>query len=564
MILYPLLGARVFDSIDGCVVMTLMYRRLKVIIKTVNVSWITPPLLRCYLLTFIVLFLSACTAKLPQHTNFDPTFHLSNTASSTLYDLYQQLQPQGIDEKTGFALLNNNKLAFLARIAAIELADLSLDLQYYHWKNDEVGLFLMDRVISAADRGVKVRLLIDDSNSWGSQESQISLAKINHHPNITIKIYNPLGGSFSGSCMRTLALFGDFERVNHRMHNKLFIADNQLAIFGGRNIGNMYFGVGKKINFRDMDILALGQQVDNISVAFDDYWNSLWAYNINLIEQVDYSVAELKGAQQKLAQRIVNLKDFPYQIPSRQKLLTVLENLKQYLDWATLSVYADPPRKDLHEKSTHAYNRLISANLAAQEESITSSPYFIPTEQMIEKTKKLVEQGVSVKVLTNSLSSNDVTMAQYGYAARRKSLLAAGIELYELRDDALDRINYTAKQYRDTDIGLHAKVTVIDNKRVLIGSFNIDPRSTLINTEVVIVIESKALAKKVKLALLRDISPRNSYHVFLEEDNHGHEHLRWRNEEKGEIVIHKHEPNTNFLTVFGELLFSLLPVDDQL
>jgi putative cardiolipin synthase len=364
--------------------------------------------------------------------------------------------------------------------------------------------------------------------------------------------------------MRSLALLGNFERINHRMHNKLFIADNQLAIFGGRNIGNMYFGVDKQKNFRDMDILALGQQVESISLAFDDYWNSTWAYNVKLVEKNHYSLSDFTVARQSFDQHISNFNNFPYQIPARKELLAILDNFKDRLDWATLSVYADPPRKDLHDDSSHVYHRLKSANLTAQNTSLTSSPYFIPTESMIKQAKKLVDKGVTVKILTNSLSSNDVTMAQYGYADRRKSLLKSGVELYEMREDALDREDYTAEKYRDTAIGLHAKVSVIDDKRVLIGSFNIDPRSTLINTEVVIVIESKALADKVKQALLKDISPRNSYQVFLETNNNGHSKLRWQGEENGEMVVHRHEPNTNFLKVFGELVFGLLPIDDQL
>lgn len=535
-----------------------------VTVKTLNTPLYPSSFLKLYLVILILLFLSSCSSRLPDNTSSVATFHLSNKEPSTLYNLYQRLQPENISEKTGFSLLNNSKDAFLVRTAAIALAEHSLDLQYYHWKNDEVGQLLMAGVLRAADRGVKIRLLIDDSNSWESHQNQIGLAHINYHPNITIKIYNPLGGSYSGSFMRSLALLGNFERINHRMHNKLFIADNQLAIFGGRNIGNMYFGVDKRKNFRDMDILALGQQVENISVAFDDYWNSTWAYNVNLIEKSIYSVTELTVARQDFSKRIKNLKDFPYQVPAREELLTLLNNFEHHLDWATLSVYADPPRKDLQDQSTHAYNRLRRANLTEQKSSITSSPYFIPTEQMIAQAKKLVDNGVKITVLTNSLSSNDVTMAQYGYADRRKLLLEAGVELYEMREDALVRNDYTAEKYRDTAIGLHAKVSVIDDKRVLIGSFNIDPRSTLINTEVVIVIENIALAKKVKQALLTDINPRNSYQVFLETNNKGHSHLRWRGEENGKMVIHKHEPNANFLKVFGELIFGLLPIDDQL
>lgn len=519
---------------------------------------------KIFIVLFILLLLSSCSIKLPENNDFIRTYHVSNKLPSTLNSLYQQLQPLDINDKTGFALLNNNKNAFLVRTAAIELADHTIDLQYYHWKNDEVGQLLMDRVLKAADRGVKVRLLIDDSNSWDSKKSQIGLAQINTHPNITIKIYNPLGGSFSGSFMRTLALLGNFERINHRMHNKLFVADNQLAIFGGRNIGNMYFGVDKKKNFRDMDILALGLQVDNISVAFDDYWNSTWAYNVNLIEKTTYSQAEFAVLRRAFDKHIASLNNFPYQIVSRSKLFDFLDNFKHKLDWATLSVYADPPRKDLQEKSSHAYHRLKDANLSAKKSSLTSSPYYIPSEKMIEHAKLLVDKGVNVKVLTNSLSSNDVTMAQYGYADRRKALLKAGVELYEMREDALDRKHYTAKKYHDTHIGLHAKVSVIDDKRVLIGSFNIDPRSTLINTEVVIVLESIALAIKVKSALLKDINPRNSYQVFLETSKKGYGHLRWRAEENSKIVIHKNEPNTNFLKVFGELLFGILPIDEQL
>ncbi len=512
---------------------------------------------------FVMLAVTGCTT-LKQDREIIPSYHLSDSTSTTLANLYQKLKPANTAEDTGFALLDNNKRAFLARTAAIELADEALDLQYYHWKNDEVGLLLMDRILRAADRGVKIRLLIDDSNSWDSRDKQIALGQINYHPNIEIKIYNPLGGSFSGAGMRSLALLGSFDRINHRMHNKIFIADNQLAIFGGRNIGNMYFGVGKKKNFRDMDVLAIGKQVNRISTAFDDYWNSEWSYRIDLIEDVDFSTSEFYQKRKEFNHRISQLNDFPYTIPNRLRLLEYLETLEDNLDWAALTIYSDPPRKDLKDKSTHAYHRIQNANISEKVASLTSSPYLIPTEKIIEQLKRKVDKGISIKVLTNSLSSNDVRLAQYGYTARRIALLEAGVELYEMRSDALDSEEYTAIKYRNSIIGLHAKVGVIDHKRVLIGSLNIDPRSTVINTEVVIVIESKALAHKVENALLRDISPRNSYQVYLDEDEKGNKNLRWRGEKNGEIIIYEKEPNANFMTSFGELLFGILPVDDQL
>ena len=449
-----------------------------------------------YILIYIagILLLTGCATILPKDHDFIPSYHVSNQKTSKLSKLYTEIKPANISGKTGVLLLDDNKQAFLARVAAIDLADLSLDLQYYHWKADEVGLILMQRVIRAADRGVRVRLLIDDSNSWDSSRKQTALALINHHPNIQIKIYNPLGGSYSGSGMRTLAILGNFNRVNHRMHNKLFIADNQLAIFGGRNIGNIYFGVGKKKNFRDMDVLAVGHQVDDISSAFDDYWNSEWTYRIELLEKTEFTTKELKEGVQRLNQQISETTNFPYKIPSRDELIKRLKQLSIKLDWAELKIFADPPRKDLEEKSRHVYQQIQQADLSAKDEALISSPYFIPSEKLISRLEKQVKQGVSLKILTNSLASNDVTMAQYGYASRRRELLEAGVNLFELRTDAIDRENYMAVQNRDADLGLHAKVSVIDSRRVMIGSFNIDPRSTNINTEVVVMVNSEALA----------------------------------------------------------------------
>lgn len=521
-----------------------------------------------YILAFGILFLTGCTTMLPKDHGFIPSYHVSSQKISSLSKLYSDIKPVNIKSKTGVILLNDNKLAFLARVAAIDLADLSLDLQYYHWQADEVGMILMERLLRAADRGVRVRLLIDDSNSWDSTRKQTALALINHHPNIQVKIYNPLGGTYSGSGMRTLAILGNFNRVNHRMHNKLFIADNQLAIFGGRNIGNIYFGVGKKKNFRDMDVLAVGHQVDDISTAFDDYWNSEWTYRIELLDQSEFTTQDLEEGALRLKQQINEASDFPYKIPSREDLLKRLKQLSIKLDWAELEVFADPPRKDLQEKSRHVNSQMQDADFAAKDEALISSPYFIPSEELISRLGEQVKRGVNVKILTNSLASNDVTLAQYGYASRRRDILKSGVEIYELRTDAIDRENYMAVQNLDSDLGLHAKVSVIDSSRVLIGSFNIDPRSNNINTEVVVMVNSEALAKKVRQALLRDMHPRNSYQVFLEEKNNQGQiefgSMRWRGEEEGELVVHRNEPNTNFMKKFGELLFGILPIDDQL
>lgn len=516
-----------------------------------------------------ILSLNGCTTMLPKDHDFIPSYHVSNQLTSSLSRFYGEIKPDNSEHNTGVLLLDDNKKAFLARIAAIDLADISLDLQYYHWHADETGIILMEHLLSAADRGVRVRLLIDDSNSWDSHRKQTALARVNQHSNIQIKIYNPLGGNYSGSGMRTLAILGNFNRVNHRMHNKLFIADNQLAIFGGRNIGNIYFGVGKEKNFRDMDVLAIGQQVDDISTAFDDYWNSEWTYRIELLEKSELTQEEFIKEKERLKQRIAEMSDFPYAIPSRVTLLKRLKELSMELDWAELTVFADPPRKDLQAKSQHVYHRIQDADLAAKDEALVSSPYFIPSEQLISRLKDQIKKGVKYRVLTNSLASNDVTMAQYGYASRRRALLEAGVELYELRTDALDRESYMAVKNRHSALGLHAKVSVMDNKRVLIGSFNIDPRSTNINTEVVIMVKSEKLAIKVKQALLRDMNPRNSYQVILEQEKNNAGQIefgsiRWRGEEEGELVVHKNEPNTNFMKKFGELLFGLLPIDDQL
>ena len=516
-----------------------------------------------------VLFLTGCTTLLPKDPDFIPSYHVSNQLTSNLSKLYTEIKPAHIAAKTGVNLLDDNKQAFLARVAAIDLADLSLDLQYYHWQADEVGIILMERLIRAADRGVRVRLLIDDSNSWDSSRKQTALARINFHPNIQVKIYNPLGGSYSGSGMRTLAILGNFNRVNHRMHNKLFIADNQLAIFGGRNIGNIYFGVGKKKNFRDMDVLAIGPQVDDISSAFDDYWNSEWTYRIELLEKHKFTTKDFKESAQRLLLYISDTLGFPYKIPSRDKLLKRIKEMSIELDWAELRVFADPPRKDLEEKSRHVYSQIQNADLAAKNEALICSPYFIPSEKLISRFQGQKKRGLNLKILTNSLASNDVTMAQYGYASRRRAVLETGVELYELRTDAIDRENYTAAEYRDSDLGLHAKVSVIDNNRVLIGSYNIDPRSANINTEVVILVKSEELARKVKQALLRDMHPRNSYQVYLEKEINEQGKIkfgsmRWSGEEEGKLVVHKNEPNTNFMKKFGELLFGIFPIDDQL
>jgi putative cardiolipin synthase len=395
--------------------------------------------------------------------------------------------------------------AFAVRIVLASAADQSLDIQYYIWNGDQTGYLLYDAVWQAAQRGVRVRILLDDANTGGLDET---IAALDAHPNIEVRLYNPLPMRSA----RLLNFAADFTRVNRRMHNKSFTADNQAAIVGGRNVGNEYFAAGEGVAFADLDVLAIGPVVREVSAEFDLYWNSPSAYPAALI----VGQAPPDGArtlEEKFAQVRADPASVTY-LEAVRKTPLVRELLQNdlALEWATAHVVSDDPAKTLDTRGRTDL-LLLSELLPAIGSPTVSfdlvSPYFVPGEGGTAALVALASRGVRVRVLTNALAATDVAPVHAGYAKRRCTLLRAGVRLFELRPFAsVEGIKPKSGLGSSASVQLHAKTFAVDRARIFVGSFNFDQRSAHLNTEMGLVIDSPVLAQRLATALDADLASK--------------------------------------------------------
>lgn len=420
---------------------------------------------------------------------------------------------------SGFELLPRNEEALLWRLALIDSARHSLDLQYYVWFGDKAGQLLMARVIAAANRGVRVRLLFDDLNTllhdMGSVELRdAALAVIDRHPAIEIRVFNAwrsrdlLGRAAEGA--------GEFERLNRRMHNKQMIADNRVAIIGGRNIGDEYFGLNAGFNFHDLDVLGVGPVARQASSVFDRYWNSDWVRRIPL---TDTAAAPPRSAAESEALAALDA-------DARARLLLDgrhawsgdLDHLSRALKPGRSSVHTDSPSRaaNVHNQVPEAFRALMRS---ASKEVLITNAYIIPDANFIADLDELAQRGVRVRILTNSLASHDVPAVNSHYESWRKPILRTGAELYEFRPDpAIQAVVVEFPPFAGRFAGLHSKAMVIDRRRSFVGSMNLDPRSEIINAEMGVVIDSEPLAAALAAEMERDMGPANSWRVTLQPD----------------------------------------------
>ncbi|MGD0827241.1 MAG: phospholipase D family protein [Desulfobaccales bacterium] len=464
--------------------------------------------------------------------------------------------------KSGFYLLPSGEGAFLERVRAIDQAERTLDLQYYIFNDDLTGKFLMDRLLAAAERGVRVRLLLD---GWtNAVKPDWALAMFQTNPNIEVRVFNPFGGLRSSIFSRVFQAVFVAKRLRARMHNKIFIADNSLAIVGGRNIGNEYFGARSESTFGDLDIMAIGPITRKISDGFDDYWNCPLAIPIQALEKRQPSAAETEEFRRYLAENRKSMQNSEYAQKLKEAELTkrVEAGYVPYV-WAKGEVLIDDPLKVIRPEPPNSITgqKLKTIMDQAQSEVLIISAYFIPGKRGIQFFKQLRERGITVKILTNSLASTDVPIAEGGYAHYRKALLEMGVGLYELKPNP-DRYRFWERiglgsSSRGT---LHAKTVIIDRKVVFVGSFNLDPRSERLNTEDGIVVRSAELGAQATRLFDQGISPSNSYRLAIlgespvSEEWHG---LVWITEENGREVHYYHDPMTDFWRRF-EVRFLVL------
>jgi len=454
--------------------------------------------------------------------------------------------------RSGFRLLSTGLDAFVARAILIELAERTLDLQYYIFHPDQTGSLVIDRLIAAADRGVWVRLLLDD---WGTLEkNDAAVAVLDSHPNIEIRLFNPY--VHRSGVWRLAELVTSFARVNRRMHNKQLIADNAGVVLGGRNIGDEYFSLGE-LDFQDVDVLALGPIADQSSQSFETYWNSEFAVPVSRIGKFSPDAAASTAARQELRSRCERLADSPYgRALAASGLANDLRSRSLHLHWADAKVIADPPEKLKKPAGTRSDTFLgsqISPHArAVRSDMLIVSPYFVPGKEGVAFFGEQRRGGVDVRVLTNSLAATDVWLVHAGYMKYRRPLLEHGVRLYELRPEAAG-----VKGARSSGLGigssrasLHAKTFVFDRTSVFIGSVNLDPRSLDQNTEVGVLVNSPELAGEVAALFDRWASPALAYEVTKGKNGR----LEWTGGFTG-------EPGAGFWRPVGARFFSHLPID---
>lgn len=466
---------------------------------------------------------------------------------------------------SGFFPLGNGLDAFVARLALAETADRTLDVQYYLFHDDATGRLLAGHLLRAADRGVRVRLLLDDMDMGGRDAG---LAAVSQHPNIEIRLFNP----FPSRGMRLLNFLTHFGTVTRRMHNKSFTVDNQVAIVGGRNIGDEYFEAADGVNFGDMDVLAVGPIVRDVSAAFDRYWNSDLAVPVGVLGLRDVP-GLLERARTQLASDLEALPDSVYGRRLREaELAQRLDDRDLDFFWGPARLLYDLPEKvraDPDDRRTHLGPELGDLLASVQTDLILVSPYFVPGGPGTELLRSLVERGCRVTVLTNSLAATDVPAVHAGYSRYRRSLVEAGVEIYEMRPvNAVDEAG--RRRLGESQASLHAKTIVFDRERVLVGSMNLDPRSSLLNTEMGILIESPKLASAI--ADWRDHGlPELAWRVDLERVATPHSpaveetRLVWTSREDGrEIPRYDRDPESGLWARIQAMVLRLLPIERQL
>lgn len=499
----------------------------------------------------LLLLMQGC-ASLPSLAGRSTSTHLEPASESRLGRALVPLTAAHPD-LSGVLPLKRGLDAFAARVLLADAAERSLDVQYYIWRGDLSGTLLIEALRRAAARGVRVRLLLDDANTSGLDEALAALAAL---PNVEVRLFNP----FPGRGSRSLGYLFDFERLNRRMHNKSFTVDNLASVVGGRNVGDEYFEAGHDVLFVDLDALAIGPVVDDVSRNFDQYWASDSAYPAQSIAPPISAAASatLAAEAAKLAQS-AEAAEYRAALADSPLVGDLLANRLPF-DWSNVRMVSDDPAKGLGLATSEQllWTRLKSATTPPTAAFRLLSPYFVPGEQGTAELAAMARRGVTVQILTNSLEATDVVPVHAGYAKRRKALLEAGVVLYEVKRDSAEpaQTKITGGSKGVSGSSLHAKTFSLDDKLIFIGSFNFDPRSARLNTEMGFVIDSPALAVQIAEAFEREV-PDRAYRVRLTSDGA----LEWVERVGGKEVVHDKEPGATVMNQIGVSIMSWLPIE---
>jgi cardiolipin synthase C len=497
-------------------------------------------------LLMLALLASGC-ASLPAGLAGPPSTALKAANDTALARIAQAAAPD--PELSGFRLMPSGDFALSARLELARRAQRSLDVQYYHIENDATGRYFLRALRDAARRGVRVRLLMDDLYTSGEDELLLGLAAT---PNLELRLYNPFPAGRGSLLRRFAASLFEFDRVQRRMHNKLFIADGALAVAGGRNIGGRYYGQTTGENFLDLDALVAGALLPRLGALFDLYWNSEHVVPVQAIVKTDVPRDELL---QRFEQATGPANAPPPRPPAPNDLLgysPIVEDLnagKLNLIWATAEAYADSPDRAIGKASTYRgiplldvdsvrYNVLEQVRRARREVVVTS-PYLIPGKAGLEIMREARRRGVALSLVTNSLAATDEPLVHTAYRRYRPDMLALGVDLYELSSN-LTRGSVRLGIFGSSIGRLHAKAAVFDREQVFVGSMNFDPRSDVINTEIGLFIRSRELAQQV-VKLVEQLKQQGAWRVQLAADGKA---LEWRNNDPDDPQTFRDEPDS--------------------
>ena len=510
----------------------------------------------------IAITVTGCST-LPKHTieSIPETTLQVDTTQTTLAQIIQPLQEQH-PELTGYLVLFEPLEALATRLSLIDKAEKRLDLQYYIWDNDKVGSLALHALIRAADRGVKIRLLIDDNNAKSTEGIFLALAQ---HPNIEVKLFNP----YRFRKYRALDMILDLKRINRRMHNKSFIADHQVALIGGRNMTNQYYNVSDNYQFSDVDVMLVGTAVKDISHSFDEYWSHEYAYKVQEVVKQSAHHLSYESLKRQLDEHYERVTVQNYlDLTSNSQAIDSLMSRDIQLDWVKAEVVKDSPDKikSKAKKKEHLNFQLIQ-HLEQPEKNVDLiSAYFVPEKKGAKMLTDLAKDGVKVRVLTNSFKANDVAVVHAFYGKYRQNLLEHGVQLYEflpaLNKNDLDKNTEDLAKKAKVSIkglsrsSLHAKLMALDEKQVFIGSFNFDPRSAYLNTEIGVLLNSPPLAQAVHTTMDENLS-KYAYKLVLD----ANKKITWQRQTPQGPVIYTKEPRMKWWQRAGIKMLSWLPIE---
>ena len=495
----------------------------------------------------------AFQGRLPSLQGRQPSTAITGTADTPLGQAVGRLNLQA--RHNAVLALHEARDAFAARVALMRAATRTLDIQYYIWHADTTGILLLDEVRRAADRGVRVRLLLDDNGIGGLDPD---LAALDAHPQVEVRLFNP----FLQRWFKPLGYVVDFTRLNRRMHNKSLTADGQATIVGGRNVGDVYFGADADVTFSDLDVLAAGPVAADVGAAFDAYWNSDSAFPLpTIVDPPSAKAAEASQSRADAARKSPSAASYMAAVQATPFVNDLLAGGLSF-EHAVATLHYDPPAKahgGLDAKELLATQLTQVLGRPRQAVDIVS-PYFVPGTNGTEALAQLARQGIAVRIVTNSLAANDVAAVHAGYAKRRQDLLRAGVRLYEVSPSAAQPadkdLSLAQRWVGSSAVSLHGKTFAVDGERIFVGSFNLDPRSVNLNTEMGLIVHSPRVAGALKQGLDSGLDG-TSYAVRLAADGE----LEWVQQTAAGALTLRSEPQASLARRLGVTVMSWLPIE---